>query len=307
MTRHTVPAVITGHTDFSRMAIACPTLSVPPGETPDSLLALMRSVRQEGQEGAELEGYLARDWRRFVYTLQLCQDVKGRCLEIGAGPYFTTVLLREFTDLSLTLTNYFGVPQAQGEDHIRYDSRRGVDDGGHTLSYDHFNVEDGRFPYPDGHFDLVLFCEVLEHLTHDPLPALREIHRVLKPGGGLVLTTPNVASARNLLRLFRGDNVHDRYSGYGPYGRHNREYTLDEVAGLLGHCGFAVTRGFTANVKDSRAGSRFAYAMARFLFRLISRRRADTLGQYLFVAAERAGEPKAGWPDWLFRSFGHSA
>ena len=48
-------------------------------------------------------------------------------------------------------------------------------------------------PVPDGSFDIVILSEVLEHLRISPMTALREIHRILKPGGYLILTTPNIA------------------------------------------------------------------------------------------------------------------
>lgn len=47
--------------------------------------------------------------------------------------------------------------------------------------------------FPDAIFDKVLCSEVIEHIP-DALQALREIHRVLKPGGNLVISTPNKAS-----------------------------------------------------------------------------------------------------------------
>jgi len=39
--------------------------------------------------------------------------------------------------------------------------------------------------------DVVLFCEVLEHLTFNPVGMWKAIYRVLKPGGRIILTTPN--------------------------------------------------------------------------------------------------------------------
>ncbi len=45
-------------------------------------------------------------------------------------------------------------------------------------------------PYPDDHFDLVWSSEVIEHLV-DPAFSLSELRRVTKPGGDIILTTPN--------------------------------------------------------------------------------------------------------------------
>lgn len=54
-----------------------------------------------------------------------------------------------------------------------------------------FAVASGEaLPLPDGQVDLLLFSEVVEHLTH-PDRVLGEIARVLKPGGRVVMTTPN--------------------------------------------------------------------------------------------------------------------
>lgn len=47
-----------------------------------------------------------------------------------------------------------------------------------------------EIPFPDNTFDFVVSSEVIEH-TPDPYKALHEIYRVLKPGGKMVLSTPN--------------------------------------------------------------------------------------------------------------------
>ena len=47
-----------------------------------------------------------------------------------------------------------------------------------------------EMPFPNNTFDIVISSEVIEHVP-DPIKAIHEMHRVLKPGGSLVLTTPN--------------------------------------------------------------------------------------------------------------------
>lgn len=54
-------------------------------------------------------------------------------------------------------------------------------------------------PFPDGTFDLVMAIEIMEHLEA-PRAFLREVFRLLKPGGLAVLTTPNISSVPS--RLF---------------------------------------------------------------------------------------------------------
>lgn len=51
----------------------------------------------------------------------------------------------------------------------------------------------GYLPYTDNSFDIVTMLAVLEHLTH-PQTILEEIHRVLVPGGELLLTVPSKAA-----------------------------------------------------------------------------------------------------------------
>ena len=60
------------------------------------------------------------------------------------------------------------------------------------------------FPYPDESFETVLCCELIEHLFPDPMHLMAEINRILKPGGHLVLTTPNLASLRAISAILQG-------------------------------------------------------------------------------------------------------
>ena len=59
----------------------------------------------------------------------------------------------------------------------------------------------GALPYPDAAFDLVVLCEVAEHLPTE-IPVIAEIGRVLAPGGFLILSTPNVARLHSRFHFF---------------------------------------------------------------------------------------------------------
>ena len=102
------------------------------------------------------------------------------------------------------------------------------------------DLEREALPFRDESFDVVMFTEVLEHIAiKDPAEVLGEIRRVLRTGGQLILSTPNVANVGNILALARGENIFwPSPIFYGSLDRHNREYTPTEVRDLLVRSGF---------------------------------------------------------------------
>lgn len=65
----------------------------------------------------------------------------------------------------------------------------------------------GIFPLADASADAVIANQVIEHIL-DPVKFAHEIHRILRPGGRCVITTPNIRYLKNIAHLV--------FSGYGP-------------------------------------------------------------------------------------------
>jgi SAM-dependent methyltransferase len=64
-----------------------------------------------------------------------------------------------------------------------------------------------RLPWPDAHFDAIFAIEGIEHLENRFF-FLREARRILRPGGRLILTTPNVVALRSRVRFFASGFYH---------------------------------------------------------------------------------------------------
>lgn len=102
-------------------------------------------------------------------------------------------------------------------------------------------------PLPFAHdtFDAIWCCEFLDRVF-DPIATLREMHRVLVPGGRLVVTVPDHGAVRNvLIALFHWD---EHFAPSNPRIRHFTRHTLAKITGDAGfgeiHCatGGAVRR-----------------------------------------------------------------
>ena len=116
------------------------------------------------------------------------------------------------------------------------------------LRVDEVDISTDTLPYEDASFDLVVASEVLEHLL-DADHALREIRRVLRADGGLVLTTPNLASWANRVQLALG---------YQPLGTETgREWVFGRgphvpPARPVGHLQLFTRRGLDALLRFHR-------------------------------------------------------
>jgi glycosyltransferase involved in cell wall biosynthesis/SAM-dependent methyltransferase len=169
---------------------------------------------------------------------------------------------------------------------------------------DLFDAERDRFPYPDGHFSTVLCCELLEHLPNDPMFMMSEINRILKPGGHLVLTTPNITSLRAVAAILGGYHpgffpayIRPRRHGEEVEARHNREYAPREMLHLFADAGFHVTLLETGEFLDE-PHPEFGW-VHHLLDRYILP--SDLRGDGIYVVGRKDGPVKRRYPGWLYQ------
>jgi SAM-dependent methyltransferase len=179
-------------------------------------------------------------------------------------------------------------------------------DGG-TVRFLMADVETQKIPIEDGWADVVVMMEIFEHFAIDPMHALWEANRILKPGGRLIFSTPNAASVNLLRKALRGTAPLSgfEFTGYCT-NRHNRLYDAHELPGYLSAAGFAVDECFSRSY--GHEGSKWRQILFTKLLRiwdgvaslLAPTGRKRERGHFIFVRARKSGAPVERYPDGLF-------
>src|SRR5919199_769818 len=155
---------------------------MPTAMTPRDIVdAYGRNIPPDGKPA-----YFRLHRHRFQKLLATLPPAPASVLEIGTTPgHFTEILCR--AGYQVAGVDLFPDQRAELWRRLGVEVRL-------------CNIDEQPLPYADASFDAVIFSEVIEHLTAAPLPALREMARVLRPGGRLVLTTPNQFYIKSRLR-----------------------------------------------------------------------------------------------------------
>jgi SAM-dependent methyltransferase len=126
---------------------------------------------------------------------------------------------------------------------------------------------------------------------------LAEVYRVLKPGGWMLLTTPNAAYYENIVKVWLAHNTAHPYSNQEPCDRDNRQYTLPEVQAL-----FRTINGLVIDSLEARAIHRDRPRDWRSrVVRLVKPARFHE--EELFCVAHKEGPFHSARPAWLYRTY----
>lgn len=166
-----------------------------------------------------------------------------------------------------------------------------------------------RIPYDDGVFDYVCFLEAIEH-TENPYCAVREVARVLKPGGILFLSTPNYLSIERRLKFlatgyFTKPVSQKRFlerHGGKPYGMHLSPIGYTIIRFALENAGLKIVEMTYDRKKPKQAFLKPLALLIRLYARLWSKEKrceywlsetnSHTLlegGNTLIIIAQKAG------------------
>jgi SAM-dependent methyltransferase len=246
----------------------------------------------------EVNSYVADHLERFRKVLGSVpiDDGRGRLLEIGS--------ITNTVPIYLESLNYGFVAS-----HGHYPNewlcenllRPAMENG--RLQTDYFDLDTGSWPYDNDSFDCVVCSEILEHLAIDPMNMMSEINRVLKVGGTLILSTPNVASLNALRSILIGGHpfMWSPYSGSGT-DRHNREYTCFEARRLVKAAGFNIQSFYTFSRTPPSMSMRLLgyWCSAPWQLQRRAYLRPDTWGEFTLIKGVKNGPILERYPKWLY-------
>jgi ubiquinone/menaquinone biosynthesis C-methylase UbiE len=173
-----------------------------------------------------LEGFLAQQRVKVATKLFNFVPFKGRILDLGCGSY----------PLFLISTNFhekFGIDKVVSEEYREQASEQASMLKISLLKLDIEQVD--KMPFKDNYFDAVSMLAVFEHLEPSRLEhILKEINRILKPGGMYVMTTPAVWTdivLRSMARL--------RLVSHEEIEEHKGAYSRSSISATLQKAGFS--------------------------------------------------------------------
>lgn len=256
-----------------------------------SIQALLTQGREISARAGVLDGlhgYFENHASRIHHSMQqfgLNSGQLGHLLDVC--PFFAYVpfLLKARTTSCQVLEgndpSVYPLMPLYGERGIRFDFVDMHELFGPVIEASH------RLPLEDASFDTVLCWETMEHFSFNPVKFVRELGRILRPGGRIHITVPNRASFQNLASLVFGRGEASAVEGYFRfehtmtngrnvfYGFHWREYTPGELRNLFTQAGLKVLScgTFTAFQGADRKSAlrRFARGMSSAGSRLLPR------------------------------------
>lgn len=171
----------------------------------------------------------ARDRIERTFGLIKKEARRGVVADIGASPFYL-----------LYLCQTVGASEAHGiyfsHDTHPLKDQKFIHSAYGPIQLSHCNVEREKLDLPDASVDVLTACEIFEHFDEFPAHFCGEILRVLRSGGTLAITVPNVCSLGNIAKLVLQRNIYMKYRS-DTTGRHKHEFTMSQLRDLVRYLG----------------------------------------------------------------------
>ena len=198
-------------------------------DTVQAKIVKMHSIPSPDFSALPGDEYLTFHKRRYAFLLETIRgelqgalDLHWRFLDVG--PAFQTPLLRA------------AYPNAKVDTAGFVDRRFPA-----RVGEAHFETDLNSADQPDiTGYDLIVMAEVLEHLYAPPTQVLTRIRKWLKPGGLLILQTPNPVSLGKRIQLLGGHSPFEIIREHSTNPGHFCEYTVEDLSSVAKRAGFEV-------------------------------------------------------------------
>ena len=181
------------------------------------------------------DSYVECHSKRYAHLLNTISELldaradPAQCAVLDIGAYFQTSLLQAlYPALQIDSLGFIDLARLG---FLKDTVRR------------HYDFDLNDFHYDDrepgiGQYDIIMFCEVVEHLYTMPERILGRLRSHLKPGGAIIIQTPNAVQWRHRARMLMGRNPFERINA--SRSSDYREYTALEIWQIATAAGFAV-------------------------------------------------------------------
>lgn len=199
------------------------------------------SLLTEEQSRIGSHDYRAYHRRRYSYILDLARswrpERESSVLDVGRSP-LSGMLLSHYAKVT-TLGFPLEITATQPHDGGVAAGISGQKFATHIV----YDLNDAQYgtPIPTSEkFDLILFCETIEHVYTAPELVMFSLSQILAPDGLLICQTPNAASLDKRLQMLFGRNPFERIRVNRENPGHYREYTRGELCEIAAASGLAV-------------------------------------------------------------------
>jgi len=189
------------------------------------------------------KGYLDYHQRRYVFLIEVlrCVLTKERTASraevkiLDVGPSYQTNLIRLLFPASVLSTMGYHNPylaELEGVAHLQFDLNQSAQESCWPLGKE---------------YDVIVLAEVLEHLYAPPTKVLKMFRSLLRPGGVLLIQTPNPVSLMKRLLLLKGHSPFEIIREDTTNPGHYCEYTVPDLLYLAKFAEYEVIEYFVKN------------------------------------------------------------